>query len=230
MSKNRYILILYIALICLVIFTFGTINHSKKIAREKELIFISDMYISILQNKTSFVYEGESIYWQDFLNEYLYSYSYWAPVCVFRLADMNGDGTAELILELHYTMKQLILHYNDGVVYGYYRHYGGSLDTLKEDGTFISSSMVSRMNFLENYCEIIYISKIYIYDSYHLYYIDTNRVTLDEYREFIAEQEKKENAKRYKLSESFTLSGAAPTDELIREEFSAAWEKWMQER
>ena len=56
----------------------------------------------------------------------------------FCVVDMDGDGAQELILEESQTGNRLLLHYEDGAVYGFVFPFRG-MNGIKTDGSFICS-------------------------------------------------------------------------------------------
>jgi hypothetical protein len=102
-----------------------------------------EAYKAVLQNKVEFFSTDnkKNLYLNDFLtNEEIYETVF--KVTHFTVLDMNGDKVPEVVLELSVGDEPEfyeVLHYTNGVVYGYLIVYRG-LEELKADGTFRFSS------------------------------------------------------------------------------------------
>jgi hypothetical protein len=102
-----------------------------------------EAYKAVLQNKAEFFSTDnkKNLYLNDFLtNKEIYGAIF--KVTHFTVLDMDGDKKPEVVLELSVGGEPQfyeILHYMNGVVYGYLIVYRG-LEELKADGTFRFSS------------------------------------------------------------------------------------------
>ena len=92
---------------------------------------IISLFQEVLRNERPF-----SSNWLDFTYLYDYAYELREPTSI-AIFDMNGDGTLEMIVNFHYTIK-LVLHYYDGKIHG--SEFGiRSMNVINTDGTFFVS-------------------------------------------------------------------------------------------
>lgn len=146
----------------------------------------------------------------DQKNTYLNEFSYWDGTITenplipvdFTILDMDGDNIPEVVLELTNGADGSVevFHYYDGTVYGYAFVYRG-LKNLKADGTFNFSSGAS----LSGYATLIFNGNQSTYnilgqskyedDGKTLeYLIDNQKVTEDQFLNFSAIQNQKQDA------------------------------------
>lgn len=133
----------------------------------------------------------------------------------FAVMDMNGDGMAEVVLEVEGPEGFLILTYHEGMVYVGEEVYRGLLD-LKDDGTSSFSSGASD-NGVWGFCFVVEeesgrpvaLGRFVLAESFTAedgsvrYALDSGSQTTDEagYQAFIAEQDAKLDALWYDYTE-----------------------------
>jgi hypothetical protein len=100
---------------------------------------VLEAYKAVMQNKAEFFSSDnkKNLYLNDFLtNKEIYGTIF--KVTHFTVLDMDGDNVPEVVLELSVGDElefYEVLHYMNGVVYGYLIVYRG-LEGLKADGAF----------------------------------------------------------------------------------------------
>jgi hypothetical protein len=153
---------------------------------------VSETFRQVLLSKTTFHrvfdWEGSEVnttlydfFLNDFSDDAVYNLE-------FAVADLDGDGIPEIIVNVRGPDERLILHYKDGVVYGYFVGIR-SFQEIKGDGTFaVSYGMfgggVASMRFTENGYEEIWLHRRTRnnYDEPFQHFIGNEEVTEDEYR------------------------------------------------
>ena len=122
----------------------------------------AESYRSILLDHADFINCSEDGAYQEAVNigniekAFTSSEDITGEVTGFTIVDMDGDGENEIVLSISTGPVDEgfeVLHYQDGIVYGYHFWYR-ALEDLKEDGTFTgsggaSSSSINRIVFLE---------------------------------------------------------------------------------
>ena len=133
-------------------------NESEK----EQSLSAMESYRTILLDKAYFINCSEDGEYQEAVNieniekTFTSSEDITGEVTGFTIVDMDGDGENEIVLSISTGSIDEgfeVLHYQDGIVYGYHFWYR-ALEDLKEDGTFIgsggaSSSSINRIVFLE---------------------------------------------------------------------------------
>jgi hypothetical protein len=141
----------------------------------------------------------------------LYDFSYDAisesPLRLeFAVADLDGDGIPEVIVNDKGPDDRLVLHYKDGVVYGYFSGIR-AFQEIKIDGTFaVSFGMragggIARMHFTEDGYEYVWLKNQEWCDveEQYTFFIDGNEVTAEESRTFSIAQNDKEEVEWHDL-------------------------------
>lgn len=126
-----------------------------------------------------------------------------APLSHFALIDLDRDNVPEIVLALgYYRDSFVILHYHDERVNAFH-FYIRSFNSLKADGTFLSSSGA-----MENYhSKITFIGNTYAEESYthghsfDVYYVYGQKVTKEEYTEAFNKEESKPKVTWYEYSD-----------------------------
>ena len=161
-------------------------------------------YKDVLQNKTEFSTTSyaengtKTIYLDQLLNDDTFKF------LNFAVLDMDGDKTPEIVIQYcltgdyPYPDYVEVLHYSDGIVYGYNFSYRG-LYCLKNDGTFNWSNGAddngySKLRFTSNNCEYDDIGYCKSNLPTGSYFIDNQTVTESEYQAFIKNQDNKKDA------------------------------------
>lgn len=111
--------------------------------------------------------------------------------------DMNSDGNKEVLLELS-SSNILLLHSEEGVVYGYAFNFRG-MNSIKTDGSFQGSdsaatTYIGKIKFVGKECfyeEICVIDELN--DNDPIYRIDKQESTKEEVQSYLEKQEAKEN-------------------------------------
>lgn len=171
-----------------------------------------EAYKAVLQNKVNFfsTNDKKNVNLDEYLKDGMGSgYSY--KLTRFTKLDMDGDNIPEVVLELQIGGAGFfeILHYMNGVVYGYNVVYRG-LEDLKTDGTSWGSSGAA-----DNSCNKMRFSKVgYEYDVLGYskssqnkegftvsYFIDKKPVKAEAFESFVKEQDEKKDAVWYEFSE-----------------------------
>ena len=128
----------------------------------------------------------------------------------FTVLDMDGDGIPEVVLEIDALVNSHdeVLHFYEGMVYGYY--FGlWDLEFLKVDGTYSASSSASIFSILKTSFsgselieETLACSK-YIDDNYDEigYYISDEPAPYQEFWNFVDKQNEKTEATWYDFNE-----------------------------
>jgi hypothetical protein len=172
-----------------------------------------DTYKEVLQNRIKF-YSTDSkkeLCLNDFLtNKEIYGTIFKATH--FTVLDMDGDKVPEVVLELSvngYPEFYEVLHYVNGVVYGYLIVYRG-LENLKADGTFGFSNGAAdngygRLRFESNALKTdIFACSQSSYENANLiisYFIDNKTVTKDSFDSLSNKQSGKKNIVWYDFSQ-----------------------------
>ncbi len=131
-------------------------------SEKEQLLSATECYRSILLDKADFINCSEDGEYQEAVNNgniektFTSSEDITGEVTGFTIVDMDGDGENEIVLSISTGSVDEgfeVLHYQDGIVYGYHFWYR-ALEDLKEDGTFTgsggaSSSSINRIVFLE---------------------------------------------------------------------------------
>ena len=111
------------------------------------------IYSKVLENKLKFAGFKEAIYWKDY---HMFNYS---PEKIYlTVIDLDADGMPEVVLGFQPGIL-LILHYENGSVFGFERGIR-EMNELKKDGTFYWSGGAGyhgygKMLFSEGKCETI---------------------------------------------------------------------------
>ena len=154
-------------------------NEPAPVLTEEELAALA--YNAVMRNEIPMVYEtGEERYLLDVI-------SYGAHVRPQQASvDMDEDGIDEIVIvpnDSYYT--KYILHYEDGIVYGYRLE---SMRTVYTDGSFywynyefVSETGCSRLSFCK---EKLKFQEIYREESYVHYYLAGIEVSQKEYEEY----------------------------------------------
>ena len=174
---------------------------------------VLEKYTAVLQNKVEFFSTDnkKNLYLNDFLaNKEIYGTIF--KVTHFTVLDMDGDKVPEVVLELSVGDEPEfyeVLHYMNGVVYGYLIVYRG-LEDLKVDGTFRFSDGASdngcgKFGFKSNALEtdILGYSKSSQGDTNLTisYFINNKLVTKESFDSFTNEQSGKKDAAWYEFSQ-----------------------------
>ncbi len=172
-----------------------------------------EAYKAVLQNKAEFFSTDnkKNLYLNDFLtNKEIYEPIFKATH--FTVLDMDGDKVPEVVLELSVGDNPQfyeVLHYMNGVVYGYLIVYRG-LEELKADGTFCFSSGAAdngwgKLRFESNAfkTDILGYSKSSQGDTNLTisYFINNKPVTKESFDSFMNEQSGKKGAVWYEFSQ-----------------------------
>lgn len=174
---------------------------------------VLEAYKAVLQNKAEFLSTDskKNLYLNDFLtNKEIYGTIF--KVTHFTVLDMDGDKVPEVVLELSVGDEPEfyeVLHYMNGVVYGYLIVYRG-LEELKADGTFRFSSGAAdngwgKLRFESNAfkTDILGYSKSSQGDTNLTisYFINNKPVTKESFDSFTNEQSGKKDAVWYEFSQ-----------------------------
>lgn len=190
---------------------------------------VLEAYQAVLLGESQFFSADEGEY------RYLSEFDYWinerlgTPLTVtqFAVIDLDGDDILELVLELTtgYDGSIEVLHYEDGVVYGFAFPYRGFLN-LRRDGTFTFSNGaadngVGRLAFSEGACDFHTLCESVSQDN--AFYIGGETVSEEDFYGYFAEQNSKPLAQWYPFTEanagrlsdmvSETQEGADRTDD-----------------
>lgn len=209
---KKYILLLSILLcICIFISSYYLIPHlqntDNNIASDTAISEIEkeayEAYYKVLQNETSFLHYDESTYMNDYLT--MYSPDYTVENTSFIILDMDGDSTKEVILKTPIGCE--ILHYQDGIVYGFFLSHK-EMGHIKIDGTFQWAGGGSyfgygKLQFIDGVPDIIHIASYHYQENSETLTILINHVsaTQDEYDSFVMIQNAKENIAWYEFSD-----------------------------
>lgn len=202
MKKNHVLCLLLL----LIIFTLYAYQKSEGNGECLPL----EVYKKVLENKVDFFSTDDKKYvcLNEVLNRYL---DYSLKVRRFTVLDMDGDKIPEVVLELscgEYGGEFEILHYMNGMVYGYNIPYRGLLQ-LKTDGTSIASggaadNYIEKIRFSSNgfkYDVLGYSESSWDNDVISIsYYIDNKQVTEESFKAFCNQQNVKEDVVWYKFS------------------------------
>lgn len=161
------------------------------------------VYSDVLQNKTEFT---TTLYAEDktktiLLNQLLELYTF--RILDFSVLDMDGDEIPEVVIQYgpsggQYPALVEVLHYSNGIIYGYNFSYRG-LYCLKDDGSFIWSNGsdnkgYAKLRFTSNTCEYDNLGYCKPNLPTASYFINNQPVTENEYHDFIVSQDDKEDA------------------------------------
>ena len=222
-------------------YEFGENNNEQtkisKKTQQTESTFntVENIYIEVLQNNIGFyhvrhVYDNEEPTFEyakleDILND-LNSYEDCWEFKNFTLINVNGSDVPAVVLELYPVDERIVLHYNEGVVYGYDFPFRG-MRNIMTDGTFDGSggaynTYIMELHFLSGLIETITIGKsdTILKDDGELeqiFYINEEEVTRELWQDFLNEQSEKEIALWYEFS-----------NKTIAEDFASAWSNYSE--
>lgn len=114
--------------------TFSQPDTQKQPNDDNEAQIIPDSYKQILDNKKTFILDGEEISIDEYKFPYMMNYFSDCKGVEYAAIDMDGDGKVELLTQ-ESLGDILILHEENGVVYGYdfiFRN----MYYVKDDGSF----------------------------------------------------------------------------------------------
>lgn len=124
----------------------------------------------------------------------------------FAVLDMDGDGTAEVVLQSNVGL--LVLYERNGIVFGFNFAYRAMLQ-LKADGTFSFASSAAengfaRLSFSGAAYTILQQTYSEVADTMGtiVYYVDQRQATEEAFQQAIAQQEAKQDAVWYDLTDS----------------------------
>lgn len=200
--------VIFIFLICIIIIGCSVGNKSK---HSEESLAI-EAYKSVLQNKNYFYSQEDdkNILLEDFLGYGgALGYDAWLDVSYFTILDMDGDRISEVVLDLSIFGREWsdfreVLHYEDGIVYGYLISHQ-DLEGLKSDGTFIYSGGagdwgIATFKFTSDNYEYNIIGYCESDNKGISYFIDNNQSTEEAFDTFCNEQEEKSETEWYEFS------------------------------
>ena len=174
---------------------------------------VLEAYKAVLQNNAEFfsIDSKKKLSLNDFLtNKEIYGAIF--KVTHFTVLDMDGDKVPEVVLELTVGNNPEfyeVLHYMNGVVYGYNIVYRG-LQGLKTDGTFCYSSGAAdngcgKLKFQSNAYEIDilgYMKSSQNNDGITIsYFINDKPVTKESFNSFIKVQDEKKDVVWHEFSQ-----------------------------
>lgn len=171
-----------------------------------------EAYSAVFRNEAKFfsINDSSNVNKDEYLKDCFYdSGDAYQPELQFAVIDMDGDGVPEVVVEkFHDTGSEngVVLHYEDGTVYGY--SYGaGELEDVKKDGSYSwidAENYIgySKMQFFGLYHKEVFLA------SYHSngvskdseYLINNISVTAAEIDAFCESQKLKDNVIWYNLN------------------------------
>lgn len=177
-----------------------SVNYQDNFYQEQILSYLNDskkevqaLLSDVMNNKKKFTTENNK---ETYLKDFVIIENQKAKVDKYAYVDMDSDGILELvILTTSDYGAYVVLHYENGVIYGY-KIGIRSLESLKKDGTFISSSGAtsneySTMSFDKNKYKITAFAK---YDTVNnVYEVDGNKVDKEVAKEYTDNWSKREN-------------------------------------
>ena len=121
----------------------------------------------------------------------------------FALIDMDGDSMPEVILKISFPhWDKIVLHYENGIVYGYYFGFR-SMDYIKKDRTYGWSGGAGNWGFNNlQFSNGRYEEKILGCIDYPLFIINGEEVSQDLWDSFANEQHQKEEIDWYEFNET----------------------------
>lgn len=194
--KKVSLLLSIIITFALLIIVIGVIiwklNNITPNSNEKRLL------LNVMNNKQTFIDKDNK---ETLLKNFITAENQTAKVKEYAFVDFDNDGIEELVI---YTTSNygacVILHYEEGKVYGYMIE-TNSLENLKADGSFTgsngeNSTYYLRMIFDKNNYSI---NAEATYDKVNkIYRIDNEEVSLEEITEYIEKWNQKEDIKMIK--------------------------------
>ena len=174
-------------------------DKSQKDEEEKEQLDLKQIYLDIVDSKKEYVDKDNN---KQYALDYYKSLQYGPVNLAYKLIDLDGDKTEEMVVAIDSTDRfYLVLHYEEGVVYGFYNVARG-MAALREDGTYVASGGADynyylKAKFNKNKMEEIILAK----REEDKCYIDEKETTEEEYQEYVEQFEKKEmvNFTQYKV-------------------------------
>lgn len=169
-------------------------------------------YSAVLRNEAKFfsINDSNNVNKDEFLKDFFYDSSdAYQPELHFAVIDMDSDGVPEVVVEMFHNSESgngVVLHYEDGTVYGY--SYGvGELEDVKKDGSYSwidAENYIgySKMQFFGLYHKEVFLA------SYHSdgvskdseYLINNISVTAAEIDAFCESQKQKDNVIWYNFN------------------------------
>jgi hypothetical protein len=208
MKSNKFFIFLLI-LFCFFIISCGNQNNT-----------LIDMFIDILESNTGYVYQDKNIYLNDmFADSGVYMYH--IQVLEFSIIDMNDDGVPEVVLSISVPLEdKIVLHYENGVIYGYEFSVRG-MNCLTKNGKFTSSSgagnwSINKVRFSSGSYEIDELCRSESNADGNIYYVNNEEVSTDEFWLFM-EEKTKESAEWYPFSA-----------DTIASDFATAWDSFIE--
>lgn len=166
-----------------------------------------ESFITVLQNNTKFYCTDDQT--SILLNQYSITSEYTTGIQEFTVIDLEHDNIPEVILSVTINDDEygsLILHYEDGIVYGHTLWMRAFME-VKTDGTFRASSGAGDWGFnIITFDKNTYdIDKFTFCESFltsagnpgELYYVEHQSVFEDEFWSAVDQQDKKEDAIYY---------------------------------
>ena len=161
---------------------------------EESLNAAMDAYGQVLRNEEKIYFPTQELHEEQdsemLLIEYFIKEQYYDPVFGvfnFTIVEMDGDGMPEVIVEWEANGLRVVLHYNDGIVYGHIFPYK-SMTIIKKDGTFdwmqgAANGGIAMLEFTGRYCELVdlFICDSTQYDESDLLLINGVSVSLEEW-------------------------------------------------
>lgn len=166
----------------------GSNKSHTTILTQKERVQLA--FDEVIAGEKAMIYEGSERYIWDALKNGTTSSD---TIYSFVEVDMDGDRIDELIIKLSppgYAEENLLLHYEDSVVYGFSFDYD-ALGNICPDGSFRwytynydwgSEYGYSKLSFDKGSLRFTELCRN---ESYHHYYIDGKEVTLAQYESYI---------------------------------------------
>lgn len=191
-KRKKVIIITFVVLIIVIGVIIWKSNNITQYSNEKRLL------LDAMNNKQTFIDKDNK---ETLLKNFIIIENQTAKVKEYAFVDFDNDGIEELVI---YTTSNygvyVILHYEEGKVYGYMIEMS-SLENLKADGSFTGSNGANstcylRMIFDKNNYSI---NAEATYDTINkIYRINNKEVSLEEITEYIEKWNQKEDIKMIK--------------------------------
>jgi hypothetical protein len=189
---------------------------------EYETSPIMEAFIDVLENNTPFIENSQNEHM--LVSDYMKTWHEDFYIVQFAIADMDGDGVPEVIIQSPNHIFRMVFRYWNGEIYGYTFGFRQML-SISHDGTFTASGGISytylnRLEFTNGAHEIIILANSDLNQDgegnyYQIFFIGDEQVPEEEWRALLDAHYEKEAADWLPFSV-----------ETFRDDFIAAWNAW----
>ena len=162
-------------------------------------------YLQVIKNEKPFVFMNESILISDYKSPYLQKYLTQCDNAQYSVLDLDGDGQEEILIS-GWTSDILVLHEENGIVYGFDFTFRG-MYYVKTDGSYCWNTNQgntygwSKLSFKNGICSVLELSRVELSeDGNCIFFVNGVKVDKEEYKLFSESISILDNITWYKLS------------------------------